>query len=147
MDYKGSFTERVESFDVAEIECESFLKKKKIDYIRYGFDHNNRIKSDIWFKLPSVIRSKPDFIVFQSKSSFLEVKGCRDILRLKLDDFNNYNFYAKIMPLTFFLYSTTFNQIKFAKYDDLKVLTSICPIGKYEDNNKEYYKVSWESIE
>ena len=31
MDYKGSFVERVESFDVAEIECESFLKKKKID--------------------------------------------------------------------------------------------------------------------
>tara|TARA_Y100001973_G_scaffold100833_1_gene162717 strand:+ start:650 stop:1117 length:468 start_codon:yes stop_codon:yes gene_type:complete len=147
MDYKGSFVERVESFDVAEIECESFLKKKKIDYIRYGFDHNKRIKSDIWFKLPQVIRNKPDFIVFQSKSSFLEVKGCKDILKVKLADFKSYDFYNQIMPLSFFFYSTTFRQIKMTTYKELKILTTICPIDKYKDNNKEYYKIDWGAID
>ena len=36
---------------------------------------------------------------------------------------------------------------KWIKYNDLKVLTTICPIDKYEDNNKEYYKIDWGSIE
>ena len=148
MNHKDSFNDRANSFDVADIECESFLKKKNISYLRYGFDQNkDRIESKKWFMLPSIIRNKPDFIVFQTKSSFLEVKGCKDILRLKLDDIKSYDFYAKIMPLSFFLYSTTFSQIKLIKYNDLKVLTTICPIDKYEDNNKEYYKIDWGSIE
>ena len=148
MDYKDSFEDRVASFDVADIECESFLEKNKVEYMRYGFDqHNDRIKSEQWFKLPRIIRNKPDFIIFQSKASFLEVKGCKDMLRLKICDIDSYDFYKKIMPLTFFLYSTTFNEYKLVPYNKLKVLTTIAPIGKYEDNGKEYFKIDWVVIQ
>ena len=148
MDHKSSFNERAASFDVADIECESFLEKHKIEYMRYGFDqHNDRIKSEQWFKLPEIIRNKPDFIVFQSKASFLEVKGCKDILRLKIADIKSYDFYMQIMPLTFFLYSTTKNQHKLVPYKHLKVLTTIAPIGRYKDNGKEYFKIDWGAID
>ena len=148
MNHKENFNDRNCKFDVADIECENFLIDKNISYIRYGFDQQNkRIESSKWFTLPQIIRNKPDFIVFQAISSFLEVKGCKDILRVKLDDIKSYDFYNKIMPLSFFFYSTTYRQIKMTTYKELKILITICPIDRYEDNNKEYYKIDWGSID
>ena len=148
MDHNNSFEERAGSIDIADIKCESFLKENKIEYMRYGFDHRkDRIKSEQWFKLPKIIRNKPDFIIFQSKSVFIEVKGCKDILRFKLCDVESYEFYGKIMPLTFFLYSSTYKQYKFIPYNRLKALTTIAPIGEYKDNGKKYYKIDWEAID
>ena len=147
MDYKQDYDKRSEC-NTSELKCENYLKSKKVKYIRYGFDkHINPIPKDLFWLIPTTIRKQPDFIVFQSKTIFLEVKGCKDILRVKIEDIKSYDFWAQIMPLSFFLYSSKYNQVKLVSFKHIKVLTTIAPIDRYPDNNKEYFKIDWGAID
>ena len=64
MSYKDNYKTRNSSIDIADSKCEAFLKDRNAYYIRYGFDQQgNKIKSDMFFKIPTIIRKQPDFII------------------------------------------------------------------------------------
>ena len=147
MSYKDNYKTRNSSIDIADSKCEAFLKDRNAYYIRYGFDQQgNKIKSDMFFKIPTIIRKQPDFIIISQNSYFLEVKGCRDILRLKQEDIKSYRFWKKIMDLFVFIYSTKERKHKIITIDKLEEIAMECTMSYYEDNNKAYYKIPWEKI-
>ena len=149
MNYTKGYKERNSGVDIAYIKCEEFLESEKdIRYIRYGFDQqNSRIPSKDFYLIPSTIRSHPDFIVFRKKVIFLEVKGCKDALRVKKCDINAYKFWNNLMPLYFFIYSVTYKKHRIVSCFELIKLTTISPIYTYSDNNKEYYQIDWETFD
>ena len=147
MSYKDDYKTRNSGGDVADSKCEALLKKRGVFYIRYGFDQQgNKIESSKFFKIPSIIRSQPDFIIISEGSYFLEVKGCRDILRLKQEDIQSYNFWQNLMSLYIFIYSATKNKYKIVTYEKLSETAITCTMDYYEDNGKAYYKIPWERI-
>jgi hypothetical protein len=146
MNHEKGYKERNKG-SIAEPKCVEFLESKKIEYRRLGFDSiNNPIPVKDFMNMPKIIRSMPDFVVFQSKSIFLEVKGCNDILHLKVDDLEVYDYWNKIMPLSFFIYSKSQNKHKLCSLTEMKALTTIAPKARFDNDNKEHYKIEFSII-
>ena len=145
MSYKDNFKTRNKRL-IAEEMCVSYLKEKNITYTRYGFDCLFDIKPRDFMKIPKNLRSTPDYMVIAKEAYLLEVKGCHDVLRLKLDDMQSYNFWDNIVKLYVFIYSTKDRCHKIMSFDKLSEIAYGCKIGIYEDNGKGYYKVPWELI-
>ena len=141
MDYTQDFKTRSKS-KVAENQCESYLENNNIPYKRFGWDYVvDKVPGNQFIKLPETMRSLPDYIIFKDKAYFLEVKGCKDSLRLKLCDMESYSFWNKIMDLFFFIYSTSKNKIYKLSYKDMDDITKHCRIEVYPDNGKEYFLI------
>lgn len=145
MSYKDSFEKR-NSRTTAEDECEKWLTKHKILYTRYGFDCLFSVPWQKFKMIPQVLRNTPDYMVLHRQATLLEAKGCHDILRLKLEDCDSYDWWVKICPLSVFVYSTKYGKHKLVKYEDLLAKAHTCPIDMYEDNGKEYFKIPWIEI-
>ena len=139
---------------IAEPKSEEFYRKKGYTYFRYGIDQGGLISTKEFNMIPTWIQKTPDYILidkYGGKCYFVEVKGCHNILRMKLNDFDCYGFWNGIMPsmkLIFFVYSTLFNsgiQISYTRLNDL-IVNSNYEIDKYKENNKEFYKIPVEDI-
>ena len=117
--------------------------------MRIGFDElDNKVLSKYWMKFPAFLRNLPDSCVVKGKNFyFIEVKGCRDYLRIKLEDMESYDKWDEIAPIIIFTYSSMARELKKIKYQELKKITIDCDRERYHDNNKEYYKIPWEYIE
>ena len=84
--YKQSFEERM-SVDIAEPKAVKFYKSKNIKIVRYGFnyqDADDRIEKEDFFKIPELMRCLPDYLIITNKAYLLEVKGCNDLLKIKI---------------------------------------------------------------
>ena len=147
MNHTENYNKR-NTLDLAESKCVEFLESKGINYRRLGFDStNDPIPYKDFIKIPQKLRSMPDFIVFQIQPIFVEVKGCKDVLRLKDSDTKSYSFWSKlILPVTLFVYSSTFNSYKLIPFRKVLDLLPECETDRYHDNNKLYYKIKWEMI-
>ena len=147
MNHTENYNKR-NTLDLAESKCVEFLESKGINYRRLGFDStNDPIPYKDFIKIPQKLRSMPDFIVFQNQPIFVEVKGCKDVLRLKDSDTKSYSFWSKlILPVTLFVYSSTLNSYKIIPFRKVLDLLPECETDRYHDNNKLYYKIKWEMI-
>ena len=146
MSYKDNFYSR-NSRKIGEEVCEEFLDNKKITYARYGFDELNKIPYDKFVIIPEVLRNSPDYMVMHRKAFFLEVKCCRDDIRLKLDDIDSYEFWSNMCPLFFFLYCTSKKEYLTISFNKLKEISKTCKVDTYEDNNKMYYLIPWSKFD
>tara|TARA_R100001509_G_scaffold162969_1_gene136044 strand:+ start:796 stop:1269 length:474 start_codon:yes stop_codon:yes gene_type:complete len=151
-DYEKTFQERQSSNhrDLAQTKTdEYFADRNDLFYMRIGFDElDNKVLSKYWMKFPAFLRNMPDACVVKGNHFyFIEVKGCRDILRLKLEDMESYDKWNRIAPLIIFTYSSMARELKKIRYQALKIITIDCDRDRYHDNNKEYYKIPWEYIE
>ena len=143
--YTESFKKR-NTINTAEDKCVEYLKNSSILYTRYGFDCLHDVPAKDFIKIPDKLRSMPDFIAFQSRPIFVEVKGCKDILRLKDSDTKCYKFWSQLLPLTLYVYSSTFDNYKIIPFRKVLELLPECETDRYHDNNKLYYKIKWEMI-
>ena len=146
MNHKKSFKARTK-VKIAEKKCSEYLISKEIPHHEFGFDpYNNPIPTKEFYLLPETIRSAPDLVVYKKDFFFLEVKGCKDVLRLKKCDMKAYGIWNKLMSVWFFIYSSLKNTAKFICYKDLNDITKYCEVEIYEDNRKEYYKVDLDKL-
>ena len=145
MSYKDSFEKRNKRM-TAEDECEKWLTKHNILYTRYGFDALFSVPWQKFKLVPQVLRNTPDYMVLHRQATLLEAKGCHDILRLKLEDCESYDWWSKICPLSVFVYSTYYETEKLVKYEKLMSLAKTCLTGIYEDNGKEHYLIPFDKI-
>jgi urate oxidase len=133
---------------ISESKCEEYLDSNNILYKRFGWDYViDKIPGNQFIKLPETMRSLPDYIVFQNKAFFLEVKGCNDFLRLKICDMKSYSLWNMIMDLYFFIYSSIKNKIYKLSYKDMNDISRYCKVEVYENNNKHYYKIDVNKLE
>ena len=144
--YKQPFDERKKN-NTAETMFESSCRKNNILFIRYGLDQlNSGIPGYKFVTIDKMIRNTPDYILFAKNTCFVEVKGCKNELGMKLSDVRSYKKWNNIMPILYYFYSTTHKQHKFIKHDDFLNIAGACKTKRYPDNNEEYYCVPWEII-
>jgi hypothetical protein len=149
MDYQQSFSERIK-LSPAEDQLEIHYNSKPNTKIhKFGFDAtNDRLPAKFFFKINPFIRNRPDYIAIDKKAYFLEAKGCRDIAKFKIDDLKSYAKWSEFMPLSFFVFSTTFQKTVQFSIHQLRTLISKkdYKIERYDDNNKEYYPVPFKDL-
>ena len=133
--------------NAAESLFEDKCNENEIRFIRYGLDQlNSGIPGGQFITIEKMIRYTPDYIMFAKGTCFVEVKGCKDELGMKLENVEHYGYWNEIMNLMYFFYSTTYKQYKFIKHDDFLNIAGGCEVKRYPDNNREYYCVPWEII-
>jgi len=128
----------------SEAKAEEYLRIRNIPYIRYGLDS---LDSDLpIYKIPSLIRSAPDYIIFNQYNSplFFEVKGFRDYVKIKLVDMENYEKWNNHMGLVLFLYNVgddTRCEVMFNELKDI-IERSHPEIDSYPENpNNKFYRI------
>tara|TARA_R110002020_G_scaffold133393_2_gene297706 strand:+ start:1408 stop:1893 length:486 start_codon:yes stop_codon:yes gene_type:complete len=152
-DYMKPYKERTApGANLCEKECDKYLSSiDGVYYQKFGFDETNqKIPSQFFFKIPKLIRNCPDFIVIGKKVSFVECKGCKGNLKVKLDDLDSYKFWNMMCPLFFFILLRTDDEMKkkILSYDKLMLIIENNNLEKevYPDNGKEYYKIPFSSL-
>ena len=141
--HKDSFENR-KRHNIAEDKAVQYYNSIDCTLIRYGLDQlNSGIGKKEFCLIPIVLRNTPDYIVIQKMAWLVEVKGGRDILRLKFEDLESYDKWTHFCPILFFVYSTSFKKHKQITYTDIKdlIYSNDYPTDRYPDNNKEYYKI------
>ena len=89
---------------IAEPKAEEYLARRMVPFIRSGLDALD-FDGPIW-KIPEFIRSMPDYIIFNQYEQplFLEAKGFRNMVKLKIRDLKNYRLWNSQLEIIFFLY-------------------------------------------
>jgi hypothetical protein len=130
--------------DVAQIMAEEYFTSKNIFWRTLGSDpkDDNPIPMDMFFKMPPFIQKMPDmFAISPTQFVFVEVKGCKDSLKVKLSDWTQYIRWNDIARFMFFVYSAA-NEKKFLFYlEDFHMMLDTSTVGKYRDNNKVYWEI------
>ena len=148
-DAESTFKERnTNRVDIAQVKTDEYFKGKQSFYKRIGFDEKkDQIPSKEFYKFPKFLRNMPDACaVTKGQFVFIESKGCRDVLHLKLEDMEEYDNWEQVAPICVFAYSTTFNVLKQIMYASLKEIAEKHPIQRYPDNNKEHHVIPWKEI-
>lgn len=145
-DYQKTYEERNrDRINIAEIKAMEYYQKKGLHVSRFGFDEKNEpIPSKYFHLIPKQIRNMPEYLLIGKKCWLLEAKGCRDVLRIKLDDLDGYKFWDEICPIVIFAYSYKNSYCYIFTYKDLVELLEFGGMAtkeRYNDNNKEYYMV------
>ena len=146
-DYQKTYEERnIGRVNLAEIKAKKYYEQKGLYVARFGFDEKNENVPTKYFRIiPTEVRNMPEYVVIGKECWLLEVKGCRDLLRVKLDDIEGYKFWDKVCKLAIFVYSFQYNCCYIVTYKRLKELLECEGMSKkerYHDNNKEYYAIS-----
>jgi len=141
--HKHSFHQRNQHGNIAERLAEGFMQKHNITYIRFGLNQINKISFKDMCKMPIFLRYAPDYFTITDSHAFLEVKGCADVLRLKLDSIKELKKWEEISPINFFIYSTTYNCFTLIKFKAIRthLEEGDFEMGRFHDNNKPYWKI------
>jgi len=152
MNYKEDYSVRKNEIAVEKAK-EHFYKYKS--FVRpFGFSTDECINIHTFMKFPRVIRKMPDFMyVDNGRFFFSEVKGCHDILRLKIEDIKDYYWWEvniKEATVMLFIYSTKLDNFKEISLIDIAELIkdnkNDYEFKRYPDNNKKYVEIPIEDI-
>lgn len=149
IDSDGDFELRnTNRIDIAQVKAEEYLDKKEIPYKNIGFDSKeDRIPSTIWFKMPDFLRCMPDMFVYVKDTfHFLEIKGCRDSVKFKIDDLHQYNLWNGIAPVLMFIYSTKYDKNYLLNLELIWDNLHNGKWGRYNDNNKLYIDIPCDKL-
>ena len=129
--------------DIAQIKAEEYFTSKKIFWRNFGTDpkDTNPVPKDEFFKMPPMIQRTPDMFAINHQFVFVEVKGCKEYLKVKLDDWREYIKWNEIARLMFFVYSATSDQRFLFYLTGLQRTLHKATMGRYEDNGKIYFQI------
>lgn len=149
-DAEGTFQSRnTNRIDIAQVKAEEYLESKNIPFKNIGFDSKeDRIPSTIWFSMPEFLRCMPDMFVFvNSTFYFLEIKGCQDSVKFKIDDLHQYNLWNGIAPVQVFIYATKLDKKYLLNLDLIWDNLHNGTWGRYSDNNKLYIDIPCSTLD
>ena len=129
--------------DGAQLRAEQYFTQKKIYWRHFGTDpkDDNPIPREEFLKMPRFIQKSPDMFAINNNFVFVEVKGCKDKLSIKLDDYREYVKWHDIAPLMFFIFSGTLDQTYLFYLEALESNIEYATMGRYKDNNKVYWSI------
>jgi hypothetical protein len=130
--------------DVAQRMAEEYFTSKKIFWRTLGTDpkDDNPIPKDMFFKMPPMVQKMPDMFAINHQFVFVEVKGCKESLKVKLSDWTQYIRWNDIARFMFFVYSAKWDKKYLFYLEDFHRMLDTSTVGKYKDNNKVYWEIS-----
>ena len=152
--YKEGYKQR--AISLASSKAEEYYDNNAHFVRPFGFETEEDINIHTFMKIPRKIRKMPDYIVVNDgKFIFSEVKGCHDILRLKLEDLEDYLWWWKTFRedsdnvyLVFFIYCTKSDlchELTIQGLIDL-INNNTYERDTYPDNGKVFIKVPYSDI-
>ena len=132
---------------ITEIKTVEYLDYHNINHTRYGMDAL-KSESPIW-KIPALIRSAPDYIIFNEKNDplFLEAKGFMGIIKIKLEDIKHYTRWNNHMDIQFLLYDIREDSYSRIMFNDiLKIIKNKKPRSRSYPEGKVYYEIRKEWV-
>ena len=136
--------------DLAQKHTEKYFKNKNLFYKRLGFDEKeDRISSKAFGKFPIMLRNMPDGCVIGSDKEFyfIESKGFKENLGLKIRDIISYEFYEEHMAkICMFIHSSIEKKMKKIWFKDILKISKTCELKRYFDG-PEYKEIPWDKIE
>ena len=143
--HKQPFNERKGASQTSELYAMEYYKNREIQIIRSGLDAlNEDIPSRNWMKIPKYIRNLPDFIIVGPMGNFfLECKGGKSHVHLKISELKSYGFWNDFIPVVIFVWSAAYKTIYRVEYIKLMDLISEqnYEIGEYSDNKEKYHMI------
>ena len=143
--HKQPFNERKGASQTSELYAMEYYKNRKIHIVRSGLDAlGSGIPSKNWMNIPKYIRNLPDFIIVGDKGNFfLECKGGKSHVHLKISELKSYGFWDDFIPVVIFVWSASYNTIYRLKYLDLMDLIKEqnYETGEYSDNGEKYHMI------
>ena len=150
MNHQETYKDRNKGINQAELYAVEYYNSRGIIIIRSGLDAmDKKIPAGLWCNIPESIRNIPDYIIMSKKGNyFLECKGGKSHIHLKVGDMRNYKFWDEYMPVIMFIWSSTYNTIYRVEYYRLMDLIDemAYSIGEYENNGKQYYKIPMKDL-
>ena len=145
---------RIKHGEKAEKRFESFCKIKNIWYQRFGLSTREGYWMGIKLslKVPKTIRGAPDYWAVKDKFHFVECKMADEPtgthVKVKEHDMLNYNTWANVGSLQFFIHNLKPFESYLVKYNSMVELINNCEYekGMYPDNGKHFYKVKMDDI-
>jgi hypothetical protein len=157
MDYLKPFEERRKENIAEKILVDKYKDDDNVLIIKYGLDllHVD-MPMDMFCKIPTTIRKTPDYIMIHRDSGtpyFVEAKGCKIYLKLKLEDLESYYRWNRTMgtdmTLLLFVYDSNTKTDTFVSLAKINLLIKRHGYTKkkFFDNNKEYYEIPYSHIQ
>ena len=143
--HQQPFNERKSASQTSEMYAMEYYKNRKIQIIRSGLDAlDSGIPSKNWMNIPKYIRNLPDFIIVGDKGNFfLECKGGKSHVHLKISELKSYGFWNDFIPVVVFVWSSAYGTIYRVKYSNLMDLIKEqnYETGEYDDNKEKYHMI------
>ena len=156
MDYLDPFEKRRKENIAEKILIDKYKDDEDVLIIKYGLDllHVD-MPMNLFCKISNVIRKTPDYIMVSKKGSgayFVEAKGCKMYLKLKLEDLVAYSTWHRTMSsemdLLIFVYDSNTRTDTFITLHRLKYLINKhkYKVKEFFDNKKRYYEIPYADI-
>ena len=126
--------------DLSKGKVLAHFKEKGFRVEEFGFSRSS-IRTQ---QLPQSLRMTPDYIVQKDEVSwFVEVKGCKRVLRLKFISLFGMFFWDNEMPLRLAVYDSEVDRIFLFDMKQLRNLISesVRKVDFFKDNNEPYIEI------
>ena len=145
---------RIQFGEIGEHKFEAFCKRNEIWCQRFGVTTRDSyaMPKDMFYKIPKLIKSAPDFLMVKNKFHFVECKMADkkdgDHVKIKEHDMKHYQIWNNVGDLLFFIHNRTFNESYFVEHYYMvdAIQNRDYKQGMYNENGKYYYEVLMDHI-
>ena len=142
---------RIRYGEIGEQRFEDFCNTNSIWFHRFGITTKEgyAMPKDMFYKIPKLIKSAPDYLMIKNKFHFVECKvASEDHVKIKEHDMKHYTSWASVGDLLFFIHNRLTRESFIVEYhyvSDL-IANSEYEQGMYPENGKYFYKVKMDDI-
>ena len=145
---------RIKFGEIGEHKFEAFCKRHEIWCQRFGVTTRDSymMPKDLFFKIPKLIRSAPDYLMVNKKFHFIECKMADkktgEHVKIKEHDMSHYLVWNNVGDLLFYIYNFKYNESYFidSHYIFEFIQNKNYKQGMYKENGKYYYEVPMDDI-
>lgn len=130
--------------DISEEAFRKVADHKGFTYLDFGLK-KPPIKR--FTKLPSLVRTMPDYLCETDHLFFCECKGCgaRGV-KIKLESLTALDFWNKQLETVIFIYNSNKDQYALVSYDELATACADSPVNQFDNDKKEFYNISLKKL-
>jgi len=145
---------RIRYGEIGEQRFEDFCNTNSIWFHRFGITTKEgyAMPKDMFYKIPKLIKSAPDYLMIKNKFHFVECKMADkhsgNHVKIKEHDMKHYTSWASVGDLLFFIHNRLTRESFIVEYhyvSDL-IANSEYEQGMYPENGKYFWKVKMDDI-
>ena len=145
---------RIRYGEIGEQRFEDFCNTNSIWFHRFGITTKEgyAMPKDMFYKIPKLIKSAPDYLMIKNKFHFVECKMADKPTgthcKMKEQDMQHYASWANVGSLLFFIHNELLKESFIVEHHYISELIANCEYeqGMYPENGKYFYKVKMDDI-
>tara|TARA_Y100000768_G_scaffold80227_1_gene57077 strand:- start:20576 stop:21076 length:501 start_codon:yes stop_codon:yes gene_type:complete len=151
---QNNLHKRIKFGEIGEHKFEDFCKRNDIWCQRFGITTRDSyaIPKQMFYKIPKLIKSAPDFLMVNKKFHFVECKMADKNsgmhVKIKQHDMKHYQTWANVGDLLFYIYNFKYNEAYLVEFYYIAefINNKDYKQGMYNENGRYYYEVLMDDI-